>query len=69
VRRIFVERLIYLDFEMPVTRGSYHFLLRLRTKKSDWHVAKRLIEEYGVITIPGGVFGTRYPALEWYTLT
>jgi aspartate/methionine/tyrosine aminotransferase len=48
---------------MPVTKGSYYFLLRLRTKKSDWNIAKRLIEEHGVITIPGGVFGTRYPAL------
>jgi aspartate/methionine/tyrosine aminotransferase len=64
VRRIFIERLTGLDFvEMPVTKGSYYFLLRLRTKRSDWNIAKRLIEEYGVITIPGGVFGTRYPAL------
>jgi aspartate/methionine/tyrosine aminotransferase len=64
VRKIFVQRLSDLDFvEMPVTKGSYYFLLRLRTKKSDWNIAKRLIEEYGVITIPGGVFGTTYPAL------
>jgi aspartate/methionine/tyrosine aminotransferase len=64
VRRIFIERLTSLDYvEMPVTKGSYYFLLRLRTKKSDWNIAKRLIEEYGVITIPGGVFGTRYPAI------
>lgn len=64
VREIFVRRLTDLDFvEMPVTKGSYYFLLRLRTKKSDWNIAKRLIEEYGVITIPGAVFGTRYPAL------
>jgi aspartate/methionine/tyrosine aminotransferase len=64
VRKIFVQRLSDLDFvEMPVSKGSYYFLLRLRTKKSDWNIAKRLIEEYGVITIPGGVFGTTYPAL------
>jgi aspartate/methionine/tyrosine aminotransferase len=64
VRKIFIQRLTGLDFvEMPVTKGSYYFLLRLRTKKSDWNLAKRLIEKYGVITIPGGVFGTRYPAL------
>ena len=64
VRKIFIQRLTGLDFvEMPVTKGSYYFLLRLRTKKSDWNIAKRLIEKYGVITIPGGVFGTRYPAL------
>jgi aspartate/methionine/tyrosine aminotransferase len=64
VRRIFIERLTGLDLvEMPVTNGSYYFLLRLRTKKSDWGIAKSLIEEYGVVTIPGVAFGTRYPAL------
>ena len=64
VRRIFIEKLAHSDFaEMPVTKGSYYFLLRLKTKKNDWDVAKRLIEEYGVITIPGQVFGTRFPAL------
>jgi aspartate/methionine/tyrosine aminotransferase len=64
VRKIFVDRLTGLDLvEMPVTKGSYYFLLRLKTKKRDWDIAKELIEEYGVITIPGEVFGTRYPAL------
>jgi len=64
VRKIFIDRLTRLHFvEMPVTKGSYYFLLRLRTKKSDWNIAKKLIEEYGVITIPGRVFGTRFPAL------
>jgi aspartate/methionine/tyrosine aminotransferase len=64
VRRIFIERLTGLDFvEMPVTNGSYYFLLRLVTKRSDWDIAKRLIEEYGVMTVPGAVFGARYRAL------
>jgi aspartate/methionine/tyrosine aminotransferase len=64
VRKIFIDRLTGLHFvEMPVTKGSYYFLLRLRTKRSDWNIARKLIEEYGVITIPGEVFGTRYPAL------
>jgi aspartate/methionine/tyrosine aminotransferase len=64
VRKVFIDRLTGLHFvEMPVTKGSYYFLLRLRTKKSDWNIARKLIEEYGVITIPGKVFGTRYPAL------
>ena len=63
-REIFIERLAGFDFvEMPVTKGSYYFMLRLRTKKSDWDIAKRLIEEHGVITIPGQVFGAKYPAL------
>jgi aspartate/methionine/tyrosine aminotransferase len=64
VRKMFIQRLTGLDLvEMPVTKGSYYFLLRLRTNKSDWNIAKRLIEKHGVITIPGGVFGTRYPSL------
>jgi len=64
VRKILIEKLAHLDSaEMPITNGSYYFLLKLRTKKSDWDIAKKLIEEYGVITIPGGVFGARYPAL------
>ena len=64
MRKIFIDRLTGLHFvEMPVTKGSYYFLLRLRTKKNDWNIARRLIEEYGVITIPGRVFGTRFPAL------
>jgi len=63
-RRVFTQRLAGLACaEMPVTKGSYFFLLRLKTEKRDWTIAKRLIEEYGVITIPGEVFGTRYPAL------
>ncbi len=64
VRKIFIDRLTDLHLvEMPVTKGSYYFLLRLRTKKNDWNIARKLIEEYGVITIPGEVFGARYPAL------
>jgi aspartate/methionine/tyrosine aminotransferase len=64
VRRIFIERVTSLDLvKMPVTNGSYYFLLRLKTRKSDWGIAKTLIEEYGVMTIPGTVFGTRYPAV------
>lgn len=64
VRKILIERLAHMDSaEMPITNGSYYFLLKLRTKKSDWAIAKKLIEEYGIITIPGEAFGARYPAL------
>jgi len=64
VRRIFIERLSGLESaEMPVTKGSFYFLLRLKTKKNDWDIAKKLIEKHGVITIPGGIFGTSQPAL------
>jgi len=63
-RKIFVESLPSLRYaQMPVTRGSYYFTVRLKTKKTDWVIARKLIEEYGVITIPGEAFGTKYPAL------
>jgi len=63
-RKILLERLTHLDSaELPITNGSYYFLLKLSTKKSDWQIAKKLIEEHGVITIPGEAFGARYPAL------
>ncbi len=64
VRRVFIERLVGVSgVEMPITKGSYYFLLRLRTKEKDWTIAKKLIEEDGVITVPGEAFGTKYPAL------
>lgn len=64
VRKAFVKGLSGLNCaEMPVTKGSYYFLLRLKTDSRDWSVATKLIEEYGVISIPGAPFGTRYPAL------
>jgi len=50
-------------FEAFFTNGSYYFLIKLRTGKSDWEIAKKLIEKYRIITIPGEAFGTRYPAL------
>jgi len=63
-RKMFIEGLSRLEMaEMPITKGSYYFLLKLKTKKNDWMIAKRLIEEHGVITIPGRAFGTKYPAL------
>jgi aspartate/methionine/tyrosine aminotransferase len=46
---------------MPVTKGSFYFLLRLKTKKNDWDIAKKLIEKHGVITIPGGFLAQGSP--------
>jgi len=63
-RKIFIEKLSgFRCAEMPVTKGSYYFMLKLKTKKKDWPIARKLIEEYAVITIPGEAFGTTYPAL------
>jgi len=64
VRSIFIEKLIQEDsLVFPVTHGGYYFLLKLETDKSDWSIAKQLIEKYRVITIPGSVFFTGYPSL------
>jgi len=64
VRGIFAESLPSLRrVELPVTKGSYYFMLRLKTKRRDWVIARKLIEEYGVITVPGEVFGMTRPAL------
>ncbi len=64
VRHMFVDELKAIEnIYMPDTKGSFYFLLRLHTNKSSWEIAKRLIEEFGLITIPGEVFGMGSPSL------
>jgi len=63
-RKIFIERLKGLSYlEMPTSKGAFYFFLKLHTKKSSWDIAKKLIEKYGVITIPGDAFGATFPSL------
>jgi aspartate/methionine/tyrosine aminotransferase len=64
VRILIKERLSSLDrVELVDTKGSFYFLLKLHTTKSSIDIAKRLIEEHSVITIPGEVFGACFPSL------
>ena len=63
VRNIFIEGLNISCVDMPITNGSFYFFIKLHTNKPSWEIAKVLIEKYGVITIPGEVFGFPYPAL------
>jgi aspartate/methionine/tyrosine aminotransferase len=64
VRKIFIKRLSSLDcLEMPLTKGAFYFFIRLKTSGSSGEIAKRLIEEHGVIAIPGEAFGADYPSL------
>jgi aspartate/methionine/tyrosine aminotransferase len=58
VRELFKQELHDIPkVEMPHTRGGYYFLLKLGTGATSWEIAKRLIEEFKVITIPGSAFG------------
>lgn len=64
IREIFINELQKIDdVILPVTHGGYYFLIKLKTTKSDWEISKYLIEQYGVITIPGMVFNTSVPSL------
>ncbi|MBS3773215.1 MAG: aminotransferase class I/II-fold pyridoxal phosphate-dependent enzyme [Candidatus Thermoplasmatota archaeon] len=63
-RQVFIDGMADLDgMSLPVTRGAFYFLLQLDTDRSAWDIALRLIEEYGVVTIPGEAFAAAQPAL------
>ena len=64
VRELIIEKLRTLDIlELPVTKGGFYFFIKLKTSKRTWEIAKKLISDFGVITIPGEVFGSRTPSL------
>ncbi len=64
VRNLFKTELNGLDgIDFTMTRGGFYFLVRLSTTEDDRSIAKRLIEDHGLITIPGCVFGTTDPSL------
>ena len=39
-----------------VSEGAFYLFIKLNTKKNDFSIAKQLIEQYGVATIPGSAF-------------
>ena len=41
----------------PASEGAFYTLLNINKEIDDLHLAKSLIEEYGVATIPGSAFG------------
>ncbi|WP_455391933.1 aminotransferase class I/II-fold pyridoxal phosphate-dependent enzyme [[Eubacterium] cellulosolvens] len=64
VRKLFIDRLKTIDkIDFIITKGSFYFLIKVDTIQTSWQIAKGLIEDHGVITIPGNVFGSDYPAL------
>jgi len=62
-RKIILEGLEDMDpVDLPhVPKGAYYLFPRIRTRKSSWEVAKRLVEEHRVQTIPGTAFGRDWP--------
>ncbi len=63
VRSLFIKVLTENDIPFPVTDGGFYFLLKLPDDVDALAVAKRLIEDHGIITIPGRPFGATFPAL------
>jgi aspartate/methionine/tyrosine aminotransferase len=43
--------------EVPPAPGAFYFLLRVRSTRSSFDVARELIQQHGVAVIPGNAFG------------
>ena len=65
VRKMVLERLATLGSRISVARaeGAFFLFLDLNTTMPSDEVCKRLIQEYGVATIPGGTFGHHVPSM------
>ncbi len=64
VRQVFIDGTAGLDeVSLPVTDGAFYFLLQLDTDRAAWDIALRLIEDFGVVTIPGEAFDASGPCL------
>lgn len=64
VRRLFLEELKKLDVKISQSNGAFYVYIRLPKKGKridDWTLAIQLIEKFGVIVIPGSVFGDKNP--------
>ncbi|MBS3749485.1 MAG: aminotransferase class I/II-fold pyridoxal phosphate-dependent enzyme [Candidatus Thermoplasmatota archaeon] len=44
------------------TKGAYYFFVNIDSSQSSWNLAKRLIEKYRVIVLPGEMFDVDYPS-------
>ena len=61
VREDFLHRLTAIREICTVanTAGAFYFFLKINTEMSDLELAKKLIEQYKVATIPGSTFGIK----------
>lgn len=56
-RRLVQKMLSSVSFIDTVwTKGAYYFFVTIGSCSSSWTIAKRLIEEYAVIVLPGSIF-------------
>lgn len=63
-RRIFAETLENLDnVVFSKTNGSYYFFVGLETTKHARNICKKLISEYGVVTLSGDIFDCSTPSI------
>jgi len=63
-RKIFSETLEQLDsVSFSKTNGSFYFFVYLNTTASARKICKKLITEYGVVTLPGDIFDCKTPSL------
>jgi len=64
MRKIFIKELQDLNcIDFTLTTGGFYFFIKLKTSMNSINVSKKLIEKYGIITIPGEFFGAKYPSL------
>ncbi|OYT28705.1 aspartate aminotransferase [Thermoplasmatales archaeon ex4572_165] len=64
IRLLFYDVLNGLDsVNVNLPQGAMYFFLHLKKEINTWDLAKRLIDEYDIITIPGEVFDSNYSSL------
>ena len=64
VRQVFIDGIAALEgVSLTDTRGAFYFLLQLDTTCKPWDIALQLIEDFGVVTLPGEAFDTEHPSL------
>lgn len=63
-RKIFSETLEQLDcVSFSNTSGSFYFYIYLDTTTSARTICKKLIKDYGLVTLPGDIFDCKTPSL------
>jgi len=64
IRLLFYDVLNELDsVNVNLPQGAMYFFLQLKKEINTWNLAKKLIEKYNIIIIPGEVFDSKYPSI------
>ena len=64
IRNDYLKRLQSID-ELTIIQpnGAMYFFIQINKNINSWTLAKKLIQQHHVITIPGSVFYAPYPSL------